>query len=575
MNKLSRTLLCASLTFYLSGCGNGGDASDQLAVPNSSSFSSTASSNSSQIKPSYFSVNVDLFLLRNRPRELTDANFAVITIDLAGKVLEKKTIDKLSIQQSDFSNAQISLTATPSVNTLLVVDIEKPFNLSVGSTIKNKALLYTPLTNHNISLSLFTTAAYNSYLTELGGQGTFTEAKVNVTDTKQLQQLQYLIKNANDYIHDTDYLGYGLIEDQLLAINTQIGALVKQSLYNSAHSTQGSVVDLVSNGGMYLYSADQDALNFQEMTYSILKGKEPSKSLTYNNQKNLFEPTINEENEYMIYSLGKSGWVDTQGTQQVYNYNNDNSVTISPSGAPGFDIVHAPIQAADISGLNIKTFLELTHSTHGLSQVVDSTKIFPADSKIYLIGASIPNKNYMLYNATKLATVADALSADTTPNTPGFILTSFISNSTSVQLIDDSAKTAKFYITLPFKSPSLEATGSWKNIMLPYIANATDKSAIEFEATKIIATEDQYSQFESIIGYQFFLAPFRGKVYSGLILEPTLEPEILNAFNSVAHTAIQGALVGKTNTPISKSIRSSTPLMPLSLQKVTHTKGDL
>jgi hypothetical protein len=157
MNKLLRVLLCTTLGIFLSSCGGGSNNGTVLTSKSDSlgTTSSSLGSTSSPTKTSSFTVTLDLEELTTSQTQLTNANFAVISVDLSGKILEKQSIDKALIQKDDFYRFNVSFAAALSTNKLLVVDIQQPLNISVGSNIKNKSLLYTPLTNHEIAISLY------------------------------------------------------------------------------------------------------------------------------------------------------------------------------------------------------------------------------------------------------------------------------------------------------------------------------------------------------------------------------------------------------------------------------------
>jgi hypothetical protein len=114
-------------------------------------------------------------ILSEKQSTLTVANFAVVTVDLAGKVVEKFKLNKRNMKKNVDGNWVVTLPGNQRADRLIVVDLVKPIDLAVASSIHQDNLIFTPTTDVRVNLTVGTTFAYKHFIEALGGVGSFAD----------------------------------------------------------------------------------------------------------------------------------------------------------------------------------------------------------------------------------------------------------------------------------------------------------------------------------------------------------------------------------------------------------------
>src|SRR5690606_22611114 len=129
------------------------------------------------------------------PDTLTASNFAVACVDLAGAVLDIIPLAEDSISPGDDGSWNMTVPLAPSVNCLVVANLYQPVSLEEGEPINDAGNIYAPSTADTITVSPFSTVAFNAFVEELGGSGTFESANINPQDPTQIIAVNNVMTN--------------------------------------------------------------------------------------------------------------------------------------------------------------------------------------------------------------------------------------------------------------------------------------------------------------------------------------------------------------------------------------------
>jgi len=559
-------------------------SSSAISVESSSAASSVASSAAAISRPPgevtvTYSVTVDVpssFLTQAAEAASTTLNasrFAVIVVDLAGNILQNVPLYDGEVVLNNDGSWSVSFPSSPRLDYLIVVDINKPIQVTVGGNIRQNDLVYAPITRNVVDIDVGSTAAYSNFLEELGGTGTFASKNFDPTNTANINLVEELVNGVQEIVAEKSLSQFSSVTNALTSLNTEISAVVTQEVMNIDHAVAGTAVSLIRDeGGMYTYQAFDDGSSL-DINYDALIGTADLASYHYNGSAFVPATTTAVEQDLV---LSASGWATPGNGTKVTAYNDDGSVITTLINAEGVRIKLEAEQVFDLAGRNIHDFLQADADTQGVT--VDTTKTFDAGSKGYRIKASFLDTMYVvpldaatesagvcdttdkndgvaaatlggncnalgLWGANQVytgtaASLANIFSADLTPDEEGFTAITLF-DPVVVQLLNDSAKTARFYIQTAITADSetaqtiLIGTGTWSNVVLPYLTE--DATAIRVQMTNPL--EDINYLLPDL---QYLLVKQAGFVRLGFGIDPSVDVE--TSFNHLANTSILNAL---------------------------------
>jgi len=614
---LNTAITVASAALILTGCGGGGGSSSKPPVssaisssvassvsssdPASSSSSSESSvssqasessSNSSvssapQVRTTYkITIDVPESLLNtqasSKPQNasvpqaekavgsdvLTASNFAVACVDLSGTILEVIPLEENDVVPNDDGSWSITVRLEPSVNCLVIANLYEPLDLKEGDSINSPGNLYAPNSAESITVSPASTVAFDNFVEELGGSGTFEDADINPRDPEQISAVDNVMTNIAALLAEQDFSASTLAEilEKIAAI---IAPVIAQEVNNVKNPVTSTAAELIRDGGgMYNISS-----RWGGIIYTALVGD--TASYAYFDNGEFVSRATNRTNR--DYVLSSNGWAEAKGIDVVSSYNGDGSVTYKDIDADGFKTIINVTQGFNLAGSNIANLLFANDNTTHISEVVDPDAVFSEGAVGYRVSITYPQL-YAIYIHTGEANgtcwgwegqspeeangncnmqelrrdnniferpIVDyetLFSPDVDINAMGsrsISLGEVGSNLLVAQLIKNSEKTVKFYERTWDWGGSyakLIGTGTWTETTLPNLSE--NNKAVRFEYPKsVLAVANIWSQQN----YQAYTVQ-DGYVRHLAIHPPSAQPSGTLVFNKAAKDDIMNAL---------------------------------
>jgi len=506
------------------------------------------------------------------PSSLTADNFAVVVVDLAGNVLERITLKPSDVGKNSDGTWFVHIPGTPRIDRLIVADITKPIVLPVASNINQSSLVFAPTTEQNLDVGIASTAAFKTFIDELGGTGTFASLNIDPTDAAQVTLLKDLVGNIQESIENQVFTGFSTVEAAVASIQTVVTEVVKQEVLNIKNPTQSNLVSAIqSEGGLHWYETDDD-----DMTYVSLTGSEPAKDYIFNGAE--FEVNLNSDNNELILLNG--AWVRPADNIKVKTLNANGSILLQDTVALDDTVTIKAIQSVSLEGRNIVDMLSANIDTKDFAQSsINPSAAFGAGANAYRIQVSdepYDKYSFWFHQGDKTTGLCDwnngekasdyggncnrvvlrkpnnqyafgatAMTALKSPNvTPGQNNSVVVdigghgSFAIGVQLVNDVAKTARFYRYSPgdWRVFELVATATYTELNLPGLS--TDAAAIELQLPQAVLNAS-YFEFETLV-----FVKQDGSVRLGRFEAAGQEDnsDSILMFNGIANTNIQSAL---------------------------------
>lgn len=567
-------------------------ASSSLA-PSSAAASSSVASRSAGESTQTYSVTVAVpssFLTQaadSATTYLSENHFAVVVVDLAGNILAKIPLYAGEVLLNADGSWSVSFPASPRLDYLIVVDINQPIDLAVGSNIRQADLVYAPITATRVDIDIGSTAAYSNLLEELGGSGSFAGQNFDPTSSANIAFVEQALNGVQEILAEQSLSQYSSVTTALASLKTQVAGVVEQEVLNRQSSVAGTAAGLIRDeGGMYTYIAFDDGSGL-DINYDALVGTQDLASYHYNGTSFVpAQPLALEQG--LVLSSG--GWVSPGNGTRVASFNTDGSVSTEWVAAEGVKIKLEAEQVFSLAGRNIRDFLQTDIDTQGLASLVNSASTFASDAKGYRIKSTFMDTVYTLpldtasetagvcatednnngvlaanlggnCNAVELwganqhyigavTSLSSVFSPDVAPEVEGFKAISYWS-SVVVQLLNDSAKTARFYqqtaitVDADIAQTILIGTGTWTQLSLPYLT--VDAEAIQVQMTAPL--DENYL----LPDLQLLLVRQAGfiRLAQGFTGFSTVD----SSFNAAANNSIVAALSG--GNPVSASPTSA------------------
>lgn len=528
----SSSLVSSSLTASSSLAPSSASAASSSAVVGSSVASSSASS-AAAVTTTY-KVNVDLpaallppmvvanwqqqlsqwlvpAAMADTATNLTADNFAVVVVDLSGKVLERIPLSEGAITKNADGTWSVQVPGKPRIDCLIVADINKPIVLAVAANINQSGLVFAPTTDEALDVGIGSTAAFKTYIDELGGTGSFASLNIDPQDTKQVTLLKELVSNIQSNIEGQEFSGSGTLEDAVASIKSIVVEVVKQEVLNIKNPTDSTLVSAIqSEGGLHWYEEDDDG-----MTRGSLIGTDPAKDYIYNGVAFVEEKV--GQNHRLLLSEGK--WLEPEDKIKVKTLNADGSLVLQDNLVSADSFTVTAIQSVSLAGRNVVDMLSAHAEIKDFAQsLMNPATVFSAGANGYRIKTTNLGERYDLWfepgdkttglcpwggtdkasdfggNCERVSlrkdsnqwispvtSLAALKSLNVAPGQAGSVVTNIWGGSNfGVQLINDEAKTARFYAfkqTDMGEVPMLLAISTYTELNLPGLSS--DAAAIK------------------------------------------------------------------------------------------------
>lgn len=438
-------------------------------------------------------------------------NFAVVVVDLSGKVLERIPLSDSAISKNTDGTWSVQVPGKPRIDCLIVADVNKPIVLAVAANINQSSLVFAPTTGENLEVGIGSTAAFKTFIDELGGTGTFASLNIDPQDTKQVTLLKELVSNIQGAIEDQDFAGSGTVEDAVATIKATVVEVVKQEVLNIKNPSASTLASAMqAEGGLHWYEEDDDGI-----MHGALIGSAASQDYIYNGVA--FEARQGSSNHRLLLSEGK--WLEPEDRIKVKTSNADGSLVLQDNLVSANSFTVTAIQSVSLAGRNIVDMLSANGDLKNFAQsLMNPAAVFAAGANAYRIKTSNLAERYELWFeagdkttgqcpwggtdkasdfggncervslrkdnnqwVSSVTTLAALKSPDIAPGQAGSVVANIWGGTNfGVQLIDDAAKTARFYgfkQTASGEVPVLAATSTYTELNLPGLSS--DATAIK------------------------------------------------------------------------------------------------
>lgn len=603
--------LIISITACGGGSGGGKKESSSASsvtessssVSSSSAASSAASSSSSSAPVSTtYTVSISApvinevaslsnFLIPNAMAadapDLTGENFAVVIVDLAGNVLERIELDDNDVTQNDDGTYSINVPGDPRLDCLIVTNLNGPIVLPEVANINALAdLLFAPTTDENVDIDIGSTAAYVNFLEQLleganEGETDFADLDLDVNDPDDLALVESIINNVQEVINDQVITSYDSIEEAIAAIQAAVVEIVVQEALNITNppAEEVTVANSIQNGGVYWYEGREPSY----IEYGAIIGEEPEVLHRYNGRA--FEVYTDDDEGELLLSNGE--WITSNDGIAATSFNDDGSAILADPSALDHQYLVQSTLTFSLTGRNISEYFYANFNTRAIADILNPTATFgegavglrlnvttvndtyrlwfnPGDDEGVCPWDSQKNandfggncetlgiwtNNYQFDNAT--TSMAGVLSADVASGADGFVAVGINwpdnNQSIGVQLVNNEAKTAKYYL-ITWSSNSIVATpvgeSTWSYIDLPGAVadEANSAQAIRIEVPEQTIGNGDFDDDEAvfIMTLQDGFMRLGNFEAAGQLVETGL-----TLLNDAAHDDVQAAIAPK------------------------------
>lgn len=526
------------------------------AESSSSVLSSTPASSSSNSSSSLASGNETTFNVRITPPQLdTGSNLtkpgrsaaakksaqealslnqlAVVVVDLAGNVVNTIPLNSSNSTQNADGSWSIRVPGFPQLDCIVIADLNGPITVfAPGNNVFDSGYLFAPTTGEDLDVSLASTAAYQNFVDSLGGEGTFADLGLDVTDPTQVAALDALIKTIQEVLEDQAFIGATSIAEALSQVQTQVQNIVKVEADNIKAPAETSLAASAEAGDIYWFESFQA----NEIYYGRLSRNKAEGEFEYDGDQ--FVPIDYED--YGDLVLQNGAWVVSADRFRISALNADGSITLSDETGPAQTNVK-PTQSINLANRNIANFFFAYGDTRGMTSSLDPNANFAAGSVVYRTNLTAVNDRFSLWyepgnqtgvcpwdsqkNANDYGGNCDTLggwvwsenqafgsfniafnsiaaikSADVGPKAAGSVLLSINwpggTETINVQLVNNTAKVAN-YFSYDYSTGAavLLGTGTWSDLTLPGVQGAA-AAAIAIEVPASVTSVGDFAEDE-------------------------------------------------------------------------------
>ena len=419
LKNLSSTIAMIAATVITTGCGGGGGSSSKpaAAVPaddpiSSTSYSVAISAPDSLIAAVNPTLPQQIQQWLTAPAyaldgdDLNAGNFAVTVVDTAGNIVEIVELTAENISKNPDGTWEITVPGDPRLDCLIVVDINSPITLSIGSPLPDDAL-FTPTTRADIEVDIATTAAYQNFLETLDDEATFASLGFDKDDPEALASVETMIADVQETYQELIDNGlspssFTNVEDLLADIDATVEAIVQVAIDDVQNQVaDATLADLfASNGtGLFWYEFEEDG---DETTFEKGQLAAPDTDDIYELDTATFasvgwgtaESYSGTPDDSFV--LTANGWTQSADFSSSAA-NSDGSVTLTDMAIDSAALTLTATSIVNLEGLNIRERISTNSETALLTDALSETAVFSAGAKAYKITVATVNTSYSLW----------------------------------------------------------------------------------------------------------------------------------------------------------------------------------
>lgn len=317
---------------------------------------------------------------------LSADNFEVAIVDESGNVIEVVTITSDNITEFPNGSYGIYVPGNPRLDCVIVVDISGPITVTVGNPLPPQAL-YAPTTAIDVDIDVQSTVAYQSFI----------ESVETVFSDYTIEEVEELV-NEVQLAEITALTNGQTLEDYLLEVEIQVGAIIDAAIQILGDSTPSDVNALLeSSGGAYDVYSDygfgSGSLYFENFFVDSETGVFDIQGYYYTGSELVAEPfydcTINNDCEYLLTA---NGWVQETNENLARTTNSDGSITLANS-VESYTLSNAVM--VDLSGLNMVAHFSGVSNNVALG--IPLSAVFSAGAEWHNLDVNINSGSYYIY----------------------------------------------------------------------------------------------------------------------------------------------------------------------------------
>mgnify|MGYP001627408847 CR=1 FL=1 len=459
---------------------------------------------------------------------------AVVVVDLAGNVVRTIPLNDSNSTQNPDGSWSIRVPGYPQLDCIVIADLNGPITVfQPGSNVFDSDYLFAPTTGEDLDVSLASTAAYQNFVDSLGGEGTFADLGLDVTDPAQVAVLDNLIKTIQEVLEGQAFIGASSIAAALDQVKTQVQNIVKVEADNiKAPAVETTLAASALAGNLYWFESYQA----NEIFYGVLSRTNAEGEFIYDGDQ--FVRIDYEDDGDLVLQNGE--WVVSSDRFRISAENPDGSITLSDETGPE-QINVKPTQTINLANRNIASFFNAYGDTRGMVPSLDPSANFAAGSIVYRTNLTAVNDMISLWyepgnetgvcpwdnqkNANDYGGNCDTLggwswsanqsfgnysksftsiaaikSPDVDAKAVGSVLLGINwpggSETITVQLVDNAAKAARYYsYDYNTQNAVLLGTGTWSDLSLPGLQGAA-AAAIALEVPTSVSRLGDFSEDE-------------------------------------------------------------------------------
>jgi len=509
--------------------------------------------------------------------ELSAANFAVVSVNLSGDVVERYEVKAGDITVDDNWTWRIKTPVAPRADVVVIADVSKAINLTTTDKLNTEGLMYAPATAAKVDLDIGSTSAYKNLIVELGGTGTFQSQAIDPASAAQIAAVDNIVNNVQLSVAEQDLTSTTKVSEALAVVQSPVATIIKQEVVNLKNTTEGTAVGLVrDDGGLHIFYNDEGNILHESLVGTT------SLNEKYDGAK-FVAATGNPGDK--AYILSSNGWALKSGDDVFSSYNSDGSVSLQDSNADGDKTIFSLTQGFNLAGQKVADIFGANFNTKDLLGIINPASVFAAGAKGYRLKITQPQRYSISYdpgaeNGTcfgiidMLASQANGscnqlemvlannmverpstgynnlFSANVAPDVAGFRSVSVGSvgeYKLIIQFINDTAKTVNFYeVGWTGTHYKLLGTGTWEELTLPNLASENKAVHVNYPESILALHPQIWSQRseETYVQQNGFLRQVE-------IIPESEELDPLIVFNGTANTDVMSAtnytnpLVGK------------------------------
>src|SRR5690606_17721314 len=126
-------------------------------------------------------------------------------------------------------------------------------------------------TANTINVNVLSTAAFKSFIGELGGAGTFDDVGIDTTDSRQIVAVDNVVSNIATLLATNEVSSATTLAEILSEVEPLIAPVVTQEVENIKNSVTSTAVELVrDDGGMHVFNSGSNGITYQSLVDSTL-----------------------------------------------------------------------------------------------------------------------------------------------------------------------------------------------------------------------------------------------------------------------------------------------------------------